>query len=122
MPDTRTINIRDDIPDALRDQLIRQLEGGAPTVVGNFADLQRLGSQAIATKGPDEVFRLNPNTDEDEAKRGAQRNLDEVQAAADAAATAGDNPPAGAEEDAAGKDPVEAKRGAKVEASATRKG
>lgn len=118
MPEV-TVNVRDDIPDALRDSLIAQLEGRPNTVVGNLADLQRLGAATIANEGPNETFRLNPAIDDvDNAKAGAQRALDEEEEAK----TAPPPPAAGAEEPIEQKDPgvvVAARRAGEELASVT---
>ena len=84
---TVTITVSGDVPDALRDQLVRQLErgGGSALTVGNLADVQRAGAVAVAggktefTKGSgfDAGVALNPNQDEDAAKAGAERVIDE---------------------------------------------
>jgi hypothetical protein len=65
------------MPIALRDALIRQLEDRSSPIVGNIADLNRLGATTVASGGPDETFRVNPAVDEDEARKGAQRVVDE---------------------------------------------
>lgn len=117
MPKQITVNVHDDIPDALRDALVSQLERRAAPIVGNLADLNRLGSNTVAESGPDETFRLNPAVDEEQAKPGAQRAKDEVETAA-----AGfPDPGPGPDEDPADKDPVELDRDGKVTTSRSTK-
>ena len=76
---TVTLTIRDGIPTALRDDLIRNLEGAPPHVVGNLADLQRLGAQQVAKSGGDDTYRVHP--DVEDPKDGAKRTIDEEAAA-----------------------------------------
>jgi len=80
-----TVKVRKDIPEALRDQLIRQLGVHANPVVGNFADLQRAGAHVVA--GDSNALAAGVETPEGlsdtEAKEGAQRTIDEEAAAKD---------------------------------------
>jgi hypothetical protein len=87
----RTVEISNDFDPDLEEALVRQLQRGVGTnfVVGNFADLQRAGAEVVAAgqgvAGKGSGFAagvvMNPEVDDDEAKAGAQRTLDEEAAA-----------------------------------------
>lgn len=76
---TVTLTVGENFDDGLLNQLARQLErGNAHQVVGNLADLQRGGAEVIAGGGSmSDGVAVHPDVDEDDAKAGAQRTLDE---------------------------------------------
>ncbi len=109
---TVTITVGEGVTDGLLDSLVRQLErGGAPLVVGNLADLQRAGAEAVAggdgEAGKGSGFAagvtLHPDVDPDVAKAGAQRTLDEE---AEAKAPAEEKDPPKSTEPLTPKDPT----------------
>lgn len=84
---TVTLTVSKDFDSDLLDALVRQLERGAGNqfVAGNLADLQRAGAEVVAA-GQGEMgkgsgfaagVQLNPEVDLDDAKKAAQRTLDE---------------------------------------------
>jgi hypothetical protein len=62
----------------------------APLVVGNFADLQRIGAHTLGdtstTKTTSEAVAVPPGMDEEEAKAGANRVIEEEARVKEAAA------------------------------------
>lgn len=88
---TVTVTVAESFDQGLLDALVRQLERGAGNqfVVGNLADLQRAGAEVVAAgqgapgKGSGFAAGVNmhPDVDLDDAKSGAQRTLDEEEAA-----------------------------------------
>lgn len=87
---TVTLTVKEDFDPDLLDSLARQIEKGTTNfVVGNFADLQRAGAEVVAA-GQGEMgkgsgfaagVQLHPDVDLDEAKKGAERTLEEEAAA-----------------------------------------
>jgi hypothetical protein len=113
-----TVRVSTDLDPGLRDSLIRQLGPRVPTTVGNYADLQRWGAAEVAASGESEVVRLNPATDEDTAKQGAERALEEEAEARDAGArVAEERIQSDGEEPLAEKDPAVIKDAQEREAS-----
>lgn len=82
---TVTLQVSESFDSGLLTALINQIETTPNPVVGNLADLQRAGAEVVAA-GQGEMgkgsgfaagVQMNPSVDMDDAKRGAERTLDE---------------------------------------------